>query len=63
MPDVRFEVDIQVHCSCGKGLCNQSDGGEGEVTVTPCEDCLSEAKDEGHAEGYYEGKLECEEIK
>lgn len=58
-----FEVEFEVYCSCGEGLCNQSAGGTGprgpSVTVEPCKKCIEldsdEARDEGYAEGHKEG--------
>lgn len=60
MPDVT--VDVEVYCAtCGEGLCNQTESSltptrrENQFRVTPCETCLSEARDEGDAEGYDRG--------
>ena len=58
MPEVTAEVkiDIDVYCGdCGDGLCNISDGGDGEVTVGPCPKCIESAKDEARSEAYDTG--------
>jgi hypothetical protein len=47
---VEAEVEIEVWCSCGEGLCRQSDGGIGRVTVEPCRSCLENARQEGYDE-------------
>lgn len=52
------EVEIQVWCSCGAGLCGTSTGGNGGVIVEPCERCLAEAKKESFDEGYEEAQNE-----
>jgi hypothetical protein len=38
MPNVK--VNIEIFCDCGEGLCNQSVGGDGSITVSPCERCM-----------------------
>lgn len=49
MPDV--SVNIEVWCSCGKGLCDQS-GPRGQgVEVKPCPDCMQDNYDEGYSDG------------
>jgi len=58
MPE--FTVEFEVYCGkCGAGLCNNSRGelkrGGPRVTVDPCEDCLTSAKDEGDTAGYNRG--------
>lgn len=54
MPE--FSVEFEVFCSCGAGLCNQSDGGNSKrgptVTVTPCKKCLQEEYDTGYGDGH-----------
>ena len=30
MPDLNIDVEVEVYCSCGKGLCNQSTSGTGK---------------------------------
>jgi len=46
-----FEVEFEVFCSCGEGLCSQSEGSSGRggprVTVEPCEKCKDAAYEEG----------------
>ena len=58
MPGV--EVNIEIYCSCGEGICNHTVGGTDYrgnpiFTVEPCEKCLERAKEEGRDEGYNEG--------
>ena len=53
-----FEIDFEVYCSCGNGLCNQSEGSNKrgpQVTVEPCEKCLAKEYDHGYDIGYAEG--------
>ena len=54
-----FEIEFEVYCSCGEGLCNQSVGElrreNLRVTVEPCEKCLKKEKDDGWEEGYNKG--------
>ena len=62
-----FEVDFEVRCNCGEGLCNQSDTGATPgrgmpyVTVEPCPKCVDVAKQEGYEEGYDAALAELEE--
>jgi hypothetical protein len=53
MPTV--EVNVEIWCSCGEGLCNQSWSHEGGIQVEPCNKCLEKAKDDGYDEGHKEG--------
>jgi hypothetical protein len=47
--DVPVDVEFEVFCQCGAGLCNQSDTrssrarGMPQVVVEPCEKCLKQA--------------------
>lgn len=45
-----FEVEFEVYCSCGNGLCGGSSGNNTKrgpsVTVEPCERCLDKAREE-----------------
>ena len=56
MPE--FALEFEVFCSCGEGLCNQSDTRTSygrrmpQVVVQPCERCLQRARDEAWNEGY-----------
>lgn len=53
-------IEVEVWCSCGNGLCNQSTTerrGKG-IVVEPCPDCLEKARDEGYAKGYDNGQEE-----
>lgn len=63
-----FEVTFEVFCArCGAGLCDQSDTrtsrmrGEPQVTVEPCEQCLSAAEDKGYEKGFDEARSQFEE--
>lgn len=62
------EVDFEVFCTCGAGLCGQSQGrqsrtrNEPQVEVTPCEDCLSLARKETAEEAKEEIREEMQEI-
>lgn len=62
MPQV--EINIEVYCSCGNGLCNQTESkvtrtrGEPCFIVTPCEDCMKKAEDSGYDNGYDVGYKE-----
>ena len=48
---IEVSVSFEVFCSCGAGLCNQSDTrssrrrGEPQVVVEPCPDCLAKERD------------------
>lgn len=59
MPEMSVEFDV--YCSCGNGLCNQTEvkapdrGFLWTVTIVPCEVCLDDAKEEGHSAGFDEG--------
>jgi len=53
MPEI--SIEIEVYCSCGTGLCNQSTGSLGHrgrggsfITVEPYERCLEKARAEGY---------------
>ena len=54
-----FEVEFEVFCACGEGLCQQSVGDSGRygprVTVELCEKCKEKIRDEGYDEGYNKG--------
>jgi len=68
MPEVN--INVEVYCSCGEGLCNQTESkltrtrGEPCFIVDPCETCMEKAKnsgyDEGFEAGYKDGKSEHE---
>lgn len=53
-----LELEFEVYCSCGKGLCGNSTEGINRhsqyITVEPCEDCMNRAREEGKNEGYSE---------
>lgn len=53
-----LEVDFDVYCSCGNGLCNQTEvvlsrrkDGLPQVVIEPCERCLEKTRDDGYDEG------------
>ena len=52
------EVEIQVWCSCGAGLCGASTGGNGGVIVEPCERCLAADPNDRFDECYEEAQNE-----
>lgn len=65
MPEFNVEVEFDVYCGkCGAALCPQSrtqDHVRGRnsgryVEVDPCEKCIEEARDNGHADGYAEAE-------
>ena len=53
VPDININLDI--YCSCGNGLCSQSSlsysRGGYQVTIDPCEKCLERAEHEGYIKG------------
>jgi len=57
-----LELEFEVYCTCGEGLCNQVTE-EGKtpnrempyITVAPCKHCLERAREEGHEKGHDEG--------
>jgi hypothetical protein len=59
MPEINIDIDLW--CSCGAGLCNQSSvAGRGQgFVVEPCENCLDkqyeQGKDDGYDKGFKEG--------
>ncbi len=64
MPSV--SVEVEVYCSCGNGLCNQTTTGEtpgrGQpfFTVEACETCLAKERDEGFQAGQAAAEEEAE---
>jgi len=64
MPEVN--VEIEVYCSCGEGLCSQSTSGNTQrrnqpyITVEPCQKCLGSVEDKSYEKGYSEGVIEGE---
>jgi len=62
MPDINVDVNIEVWCSCGEGLCGQTRAQRGSFTVEPCEKCLENARQEGYDEGHEDGYLAAVEI-
>lgn len=58
-----FEVEFEVYCTCGAGLCNQSNGSNKRmprVEVAVCEDCAAARYNDGYAEGYDAARKEFE---
>ena len=58
-----FDVEFEVYCSCGAGLCDQSTGettrqGGNKVVVQPCDNCLELARSKGYDEGFDHGYTE-----
>ena len=53
MPTI--DVDFEIWCSCGEGLCNQTSNKKGGIEVEPCQKCLDEAEEKGYKEGYDKG--------
>lgn len=51
---INVEIEFEVYCSCGYGLCNQSDAtsrnGRRRLDVEPCPRCIAAAKDDGREE-------------
>ena len=54
-----LEVEFEVQCTCGNGLCNQSTvdnkGRYSMVTVEPCERCKDDSYNKGYEAGYEAG--------
>ena len=49
-----LELEFEVYCSCGKGLCRNTTEGKNHhsvfITIEPCEDCLERSRTEGYDE-------------
>jgi hypothetical protein len=60
MPKFEIDVDFEVYCVCGNGLCNStsdiSRGGKNKIEVDLCPLCLTEKLREAYDEGYEDGK-------
>ena len=60
MPEVSFDVkvDVEVWCgSCGAGLCGVATAEDYKgVTVEACEKCMKAEYDRGYADGLEEGE-------
>jgi hypothetical protein len=52
------DIEFEVWCSCGAGLCNATKTSGTSVTVEPCESCLDAAREEGKEEGRQEAEQE-----
>ena len=50
-----MEVNFEVFCECGNGLCNQTSVDDRtrriSLTVEPCRICIDKAKEEGFEDG------------
>lgn len=55
------QIEVEVWCSCGNGLCGQSESRGRGIVVEPCEKCLENARSEGHTEGYTEAENDLQE--
>lgn len=61
-----FEVEFEVFCACGAGLCNQSTGRNSrrrdtpQVEVEVCRGCRDEAWEAGFQAGLIEGERRCQ---
>ncbi len=56
-----FEIDFEVYCSCGNGLCGQSKTKGTTLTIEPCEKCKEKEYDSGYDKGYDKGYTDGEE--
>jgi hypothetical protein len=57
MPTVK--VELEVWCNCGNGICHLTESsGSGGITVSPCEECLDVARDQGYENGQEDGRKE-----
>lgn len=56
-----IEVEIEVWCSCGNGLCNVTTVDGTSITVEPCEVCMEAARQDGYDDGYSVGYEEARE--
>lgn len=51
-----FDIEFEVYCTCGEGLCRNTKTGSTKyrgipfIEVDPCEKCLEKAKTEGRQE-------------
>lgn len=59
-----LELEFEVYCTCGAGLCNNTKEGRNRhsqhITVEPCEHCMSKEYDRGHDDGYEAGQDDSE---
>lgn len=60
MPQIN--VEIEVYCSCGEGLCNSTSTkntrlGEALV-VEPCSSCIAHADEQGYDRGYNQAEID-----
>jgi len=60
-----LELEFEVFCSCGAGLCGNSQEGHSRhsqyITVEPCQNCLDQKYEEGVDHGYENYRKEMEE--
>ena len=63
-----LELEFEVYCSCGEGLCQQTTEGQTRgrgmpfITVEPCEHCISEAHDKIYDKGYDQALLDKKDV-
>ena len=54
-----LELEFEVFCSCGNGLCRQTTEGKNNrnpfITVEPCQKCLDDIEQKGYDKGYDKG--------
>ena len=53
-----LELDFEVWCSCGEGLCNQTSNKRGGIVIEPRQKCLDKAEEKGYDQGYKDGETE-----
>ena len=60
-----LELEFEVFCSCGNGMCNSTtEGRNGHsqfIEVEPCGKRLEASRNEGYNEGYEEGYAQAKE--
>jgi len=64
----RVDVDFEVFCSCGAGLCDQSTGRQSsrrdapQVVVEPCKRCLENAETEAAEKAQKEMQVHIDDL-
>ena len=62
MPEMEITLEFEVYCSCGEGLCGQTETrrsrnrGMPQLVVEPCEKCLGRAETKGSDKSYEQGR-------
>ena len=65
---VDAEVEFEVFCACGNGMCDETDTRESrnrrypQAVVQPCPKCLQAARDEGACEAREEAQKRIDEL-